>query len=89
LHYTTALQRGTLRLLLSLPLRPNQQTPHEQDELYFVVQGTGVLYHAGERAQFGPGDAMFVGAGVEHHFEECTNDLAIWVVFYGPSGGEK
>jgi hypothetical protein len=29
-----------------------------------------------------------VKAGVEHRFEEFSKDLAVWVVFYGPDGGE-
>lgn len=36
-----------------------------------------------------PGDFLFVPAGVEHRFEEFTDDLAVWVVFYGPDGGER
>jgi hypothetical protein len=31
---------------------------------------------------------MFVAAGVEHRFEDFTDDLAVWVMFYGPEGGE-
>ena len=31
---------------------------------------------------------MFVAAGGEHRFEDFTEDLAVWVVFYGPAGGE-
>jgi hypothetical protein len=31
---------------------------------------------------------LFVGAGVEHRFEEFSDDLAVWVFFYGPEGGE-
>jgi hypothetical protein len=31
---------------------------------------------------------MFVAAGTEHHFEDFTDDLAVWVAFYGPPGGE-
>jgi len=31
---------------------------------------------------------LFVHAGVEHRFEEFTNDLSMWVVFWGPDGGE-
>lgn len=81
-------ERGSLRLLASFPLRTNAQTPHEQDELYFVVQGQGVLFHDGQREPFVAGDAMFVAAGVEHHFEDFTDDLAVWVVFHGPKGGE-
>jgi hypothetical protein len=31
---------------------------------------------------------MFVAAGVEHRFEDFSADLAVWVIFYGPPGGE-
>jgi mannose-6-phosphate isomerase-like protein (cupin superfamily) len=87
-HSVSVLQRGTLNLKLSLPVRPNQQTPHEQDELYVIVGGRGVLVHGGKRDAFERGDAMFIAAGTEHWFEDFTDDLAVWVVFYGPPGGE-
>jgi hypothetical protein len=29
-----------------------------------------------------------VAAGTEHQFEDITEDLALWRVFYGPDGGE-
>ena len=87
-HFASVLQRGSLRLLLSLPVRPNRQNPHAQDEIYVIVQGSGVLFHDGKREEFGRGDAMFVAAGTEHWFEDFTDDLAVWVVFYGPPGGE-
>jgi mannose-6-phosphate isomerase-like protein (cupin superfamily) len=77
-----------VRLLLSFPLNPNRQAPHAQDEIYVVARGSGVLCHDGRRDHFETGDVMFVAAGVEHHFEDFTDDLAIWVVFYGPEGGE-
>ena len=41
-----------------------------------------------ERQRFGPADALFVPAGMTHRFEDFTDDLAIWVMFYGPVGGE-
>lgn len=87
-HAVSVLQRGTLHLKLSLPVNPNRQTPHAQDELYIIMRGSGVLCHDGKRDPFEPGDVMFVAAGVEHHFENFTQDLAVWVVFYGPQGGE-
>lgn len=31
---------------------------------------------------------FFVAAGTGHRFEDFTGDLAVWVVFYGPPGGE-
>jgi len=83
-----ALQRGTLDLKLSLPVPPNQQTPHVQDEIYVVIRGRGVLVHDGKRDPFESGDLLFVAAGTEHHYEDFTEDLALWRVFYGRSGGE-
>ena len=85
----TVTERGTLRLLCSRPLPPNVQSPYDQDELYVVAQGSGVLFHDGKRDRFSAGDALFVAAGVEHHFEEFTDDLTVWVIFYGSKGGEN
>jgi mannose-6-phosphate isomerase-like protein (cupin superfamily) len=83
------LRRGSLDVKLSArPLRPNRQTPHTQDEVYVVIRGRGVLFHDGKRDSFEPGDCLFVGAGTEHHFEDFSEDLTVWVIFYGPSGGE-
>jgi len=84
----TVAERGTLRLLCSRPLPPNVQSPHDQDELYVVAQGSGVLFHDGKRDRFSAGDAMFVAAGVDHHFEDFTEDFTVWVIFYGSKGGE-
>ena len=82
------LQRGTLDVKLVLPVPPNQQTPHAQDEIYVVFRGRGVLIHDGKRDPFELGDLLFVAAGVEHHYEDFTEDLALWRVFYGPPGGK-
>lgn len=90
-HFTGVLQRGTLDAKLSLGKfapRPNRQTPHTKDEIYVVVRGRGVLFHDGKRDPFEAGDLLFVAAGVEHYFEEFSEDLAVWVVFYGVDGGE-
>jgi mannose-6-phosphate isomerase-like protein (cupin superfamily) len=82
------LRRGTLDVKLALPVPPNQQTPHAQDEIYFIIRGRGVLIHDGKRDPFESGDLLFVAAGIEHHYEDFTQDLALWRVFYGPPGGE-
>jgi mannose-6-phosphate isomerase-like protein (cupin superfamily) len=87
-HSVSVLQRGSLNLKLSLPVRPNQQSPHTQDEIYVIIRGRGVLLHDGKRDAFEPGDVMFVAARTEHRFEDFTDDLAVWVVFFGPQGGE-
>jgi mannose-6-phosphate isomerase-like protein (cupin superfamily) len=90
-HFVSVLGRGTLDAKLSLGQfapRPNRQTPHAQDEIYVIVGGRGILVHDGKRDAFEQADLLFVAAGTEHHFEEFSDDLAVWVVFYGVEGGE-
>ena len=87
-HAVTALQRGSLDVALSIPKRPTRQSPHEQDEIYVVIRGRGVLYHDGKRESFEPGDLLFVAAGIEHQFEDIAEDFAVWRIFYGSRGGE-
>jgi mannose-6-phosphate isomerase-like protein (cupin superfamily) len=87
-HAASLLQRGTLNIKLSQPVPPNRQTPHEQDELYIVARGHGVLVHDGKRDEFAAGDLMFIAAGTEHHVEDFSDELTVWVVFFGPQGGE-
>jgi mannose-6-phosphate isomerase-like protein (cupin superfamily) len=82
------LHRGPLDVALSLPQRPSLQTPHTQDEIYFIIRGRGFLLHDGKREPFEAGDILFVAAGTEHQFEGTSDDLALWRVFYGPLGGE-
>jgi mannose-6-phosphate isomerase-like protein (cupin superfamily) len=82
------LQRGTLDIKLVIPNPPNEQTPHEQDELYVVIRGRGVLVHDEKRNPFDSGDILFVAAGVEHYYEDFSDDLALWRIFYGRLGGE-
>jgi mannose-6-phosphate isomerase-like protein (cupin superfamily) len=84
----SVLQRGALDVKLGTPARPNEQLPHEQDEVYIVVRGRGVLFHDGKRDSFESGDFLFVAASTEHRFEDFSDDLLVWRVFYGPKGGD-
>jgi mannose-6-phosphate isomerase-like protein (cupin superfamily) len=83
-HATVVFQRGRLDIALSLPQRPSQQTPHAEDEIYFIVRGRGVLWHDGKREPFESGDLLFVAAGIEHQIKNISEDFAMWRVFYGP-----
>ncbi|GGK23143.1 hypothetical protein GCM10008955_15810 [Deinococcus malanensis] len=81
--------RGSLRLELYRPRGHDPQQPHAQDELYVVISGSGTFRCAGQVQTFGPGDLLYAAAGAEHRFEAFSEDLEVWVVFYGPSGGEQ
>ena len=71
------------------PHRVDTQQPHTRDEAYVVLKGSGEFVNGDARQKIGPGDFLFVPAGVPHRFENFTDDLAVWVIFYGPEGGEK
>ena len=81
-------QHGSLLLKLFAPRGHDPQPAHTRDEVYFVAQGRGWFVNGSERHPFATGDVLFVPAGVVHRFEDFSNDLALWVVFYGPEGGE-
>jgi mannose-6-phosphate isomerase-like protein (cupin superfamily) len=81
-------QHGTLSIELYAPRHRDPQSPHTRDEVYAVVQGSGLFRNGQDRTRFGPGDVLFVPAGIEHRFEEFSEDLVVWVFFYGPEGGE-
>lgn len=83
------LRHGSLELRFYAPRGADPQTPHNRDEVYVVTSGSGWFVRAGERLLFQAGDALFVAAGVEHRFEEFSDDFGVWVIFYGPEGGEK
>ncbi len=86
--YTTLFRHGTLEVEIYRPVGSDPQQPHERDEIYVVISGTGRFSCAGESRPFAPGDVLFVAAGVEHRFTEFSSDFATWVFFWGPRGGE-
>ena len=88
-RFVELFQHGTLSVELYAPRGDDPQTPHTRDEVYVVARGSGLFRNGSERHGFGPGDVLFVPAGVTHRFEDFTDDLAVWVFFYGPEGGEK
>ena len=87
-RYVELFRHGTLSVELYAPRDHDPQSPHTLDEVYVVVQGSGQFRNGDARHPFGPGDLLFVPAGVVHRFENFSDDLAVWVIFYGPEGGE-
>ena len=86
-------EHGTLQIKMYAPRGSNgelidSQTPHSRDELYVVAQGSGTFFNGQTRCSCGLGDVLFAPAGSEHRFEDFTGDFALWVMFYGPEGGE-
>jgi mannose-6-phosphate isomerase-like protein (cupin superfamily) len=85
-------EHGTLQVKLYAPRGSDPQSPHTRDEVYVVARGNGwfvIGEQRGERRhRFGANDVLFAKAGMRHRFENFSDDLAVWVMFYGPEGGE-
>ncbi|MBA3765438.1 MAG: cupin domain-containing protein [Acidobacteria bacterium] len=87
-RFATVLEHGSLSVEIYAPRGVDQQQPHTRDEAYVVVKGSGEFINSESRQPFGAGDFLFAPAGVEHRFVDFTDDLIVWVIFYGPEGGE-
>ena len=61
---------------------PDRQQPHDRDELYFVLEGSGTLEIEGERVDLRQGEAAFVPAGADHRFVGYQG-LSVLVIFAG------
>jgi quercetin dioxygenase-like cupin family protein len=62
----------------------DQQHPHHEDEMYYVVRGKA-RFRAGEEDQeVSAGSILFVAAEVEHRFYDISEELAA-LVFFAPA----
>jgi mannose-6-phosphate isomerase-like protein (cupin superfamily) len=83
-RFASILEGADLEVEIYAPRGVDPQMPHRRDELYVVVNGTGFFRSGDVRERFGPGDLLLAPAGAVHRFEEFTDDLVVWVMFYGP-----
>ena len=66
----------------------DHQSPHTEDEVYYVVSGRGTLSVGDEERPVTAGSIVFVAADVPHRFHDITEDLTLLVAF-GPAEGSR
>jgi mannose-6-phosphate isomerase-like protein (cupin superfamily) len=59
---------------------PDRQQPHDDDEVYVVLEGTGTLDVEGTAVELREGHAAFVPAGADHRFS-AYEQLSVLVIF--------
>jgi mannose-6-phosphate isomerase-like protein (cupin superfamily) len=64
------------------------QSPHDEDELYYVVSGRGSITVGDETRPVRGGSLVFVAARVPHRFHDIDERLQILVAF-GPAEGSR
>jgi mannose-6-phosphate isomerase-like protein (cupin superfamily) len=76
-HSSPGLEIGVYVLVAP---EPDRQQPHDDDEVYLVLEGTGVLDIEGAKVELREGHALFVPAGAEHRFSGYEH-LSLLVIF--------
>ena len=79
-HTSPGLELGVYVLVAP---EPDRQQPHDDDEVYVVLEGSGVLEIEGQAFPVVPGTALFVPAGADHRFTGYEG-LGVLVVFAKP-----
>jgi mannose-6-phosphate isomerase-like protein (cupin superfamily) len=62
----------------------DQQKPHKEDELYYVVRGRARMRAGAEDRDISQGSVIFVAAEVEHRFYDIVEELVV-LVFFAPA----
>jgi mannose-6-phosphate isomerase-like protein (cupin superfamily) len=57
------------------------QSPHDEDEIYYVIAGRGKRVTDNGILSAGAGEVLYIGAGVRHRFESIEEALTLLVVF--------
>ena len=90
--YTSFLRVPALHAgIYTLPARAvDSQSPHGEDEIYYVLKGRAKLHSNTPERNLRPGSVIYVKAGEEHRFTEITEDLELLVLFStGPTDPPK
>ena len=76
-HESPGLEIGVYVLVAP---EPDRQEPHEDDEVYVVLEGYGTLAVEGEQTRLAEGEAIFVPAGADHRWAGYEH-LSLLVIF--------
>jgi quercetin dioxygenase-like cupin family protein len=60
------------------------QSPHHEDELYYVLRGKARFRAGDDDREVAAGSVLFVAGEVEHRFYDITEELAV-LVFFAPA----
>ncbi len=60
------------------------QSPHTEDEVYYVAKGKAQIRVADEDQPVCAGSIVYVAKTVEHHFHSIEEDLTV-LVFFAPA----
>lgn len=82
-RFAHVIANNSIALFLYAPKDKDLQQPHNRDEFYMVSNGSGTFICDDQTTAFKQGDVLFAPAGKDHRFLNFSDDLILWVVFFG------
>jgi mannose-6-phosphate isomerase-like protein (cupin superfamily) len=85
-YFHTFINKNSLAtgVLVLKPGEKDTQTPHDSDEVYFVLSGNGFLKIKNKNYKVSKDKLFFVAKDVEHYFHGNTKELKVLYFFGGP-----
>ena len=85
-YFSTFINKTSLAVgvLILQPGEDDLQTPHDSDEVYYVISGNGFLKIKDNDYTVSKNKLFFVEKNVEHFFHSNTNELKVLYFFGGP-----
>jgi mannose-6-phosphate isomerase-like protein (cupin superfamily) len=62
----------------------DRQSPHKEDEIYYVIRGKAKMVLGREEREVREGDVVFVEKSLEHRFFDIVEELVL-LVFFAPA----
>lgn len=75
---TKSFEAGIIRLRKD---QEDTQSTHSVDEIYYVIEGEGLIRIGGENYEVHKGIVVFVPANTKHRFHRNIGDLIVLYVF--------
>lgn len=85
-YFHTFINKDSLAagILVLKPGEEDTQTPHDSDEVYYVLSGNGYLKIKDKDYKVSKDKLFFVAKDVEHFFHGNTKELKVLYFFGGP-----
>ena len=85
-YFQTFINKDSLAagVLVLKPGEEDTQTPHDSDEVYYIISGNGFLKIKDKDYKVSKDKLFFVAKDVEHCFHGNTKELKVLYFFGGP-----
>ncbi len=82
-QFTEVLDKDSVTIEIGQYPKPSPKNPHTEDEVYYIVSGSGSIRVGDETYDVETGDVVFVEQGMEHDFFDIDEEITALTIFVG------